>query len=99
MMTDNIIWSRDNILLLIDHLKLNKCLWDIKCLDYRNKYRKKRAYQNILQELISIMPLLDITNLKKKINIIRTQFRRESRKEQNSQKSGVGTADLYTPTL
>nr|CAI5829191.1 unnamed protein product [Callosobruchus analis] len=74
------------------------CLWDVKSKDYSNKQKRNASYEMLLQKLKEINPQATIEILKKKINNMRTAFRRELKKVQSSKGTGQ-RGDTYQPTL
>ena len=59
--------------------------------------KKESAWEEIKQELNEEGNSYTIEELKKKWNILRTQYRKEQILVINSKKSGSGTNDLYVP--
>ncbi|XP_055377142.1 uncharacterized protein LOC129609234 [Condylostylus longicornis] len=85
---------------LIENYKQFPCLWDIKCEGYKNRVLKDEAYENLLPIYQKIDPNANLECLKKKINSMRTSFRRELCKVRNSKKkTGSAPEDVHTPTL
>ncbi|KAK4886555.1 hypothetical protein RN001_002826 [Aquatica leii] len=75
------------------------CLWKVKCKDYSDKNKKNDAYKILLTKLQELEPDARIEDVKKKINSLRSCFRKEYKKVINSKRSGTGTEDVYKPTL
>ncbi|XP_071529508.1 uncharacterized protein [Panulirus ornatus] len=97
-------WDRRETLLLIDLYRQNPCLWNVRAEVYKDRNKRVAAINNITAELqksgLSKSGLSVITSeVKKKIESIRSQFGRELRKLEKSKKSGVGADEIYTPTL
>nr|CAI5849989.1 unnamed protein product [Callosobruchus analis] len=82
----------------IESYREQVCLWDVKSKDYSNKQKRNASYEMLLQKLKEINPQATIEILKKKINNMRTAFRRELKKVQSSKGTGQG-GDTYQPTL
>lgn len=61
------------------------CLWKYSCKDYRNKAVKDRAYSALLDKLREIDPRADKNSVMRKINALRTSFRREHKKVRRAQ--------------
>lgn len=76
------------------------CLWKISSAEYKNKHLKSAAY-NELVELLKTRGLVSATlkDVKSKIQNIRRIVRKKRGKVEASKRSGIGTDDLYTPTL
>lgn len=91
--------SKDFLIEFIDIYKENPCLWQIKNKDYSNKQKKSAAYLQLVQKLNEVENNPTKDGVVKKINSLRTCFRKEYRKVLASEKSGAGTDDLYKPSL
>ncbi|KAJ8020136.1 hypothetical protein HOLleu_42010 [Holothuria leucospilota] len=74
-------------------------LWKIKSDEYMKRDKKADAYNVLLQKYKEHFPAATLEELKKKLNILRTNFRSELRKVERSVKSGAGTEDLYVSSL
>nr|CAI5843165.1 unnamed protein product [Callosobruchus analis] len=84
----------------IESYREQVCLWDVKSKDYSNKQKRNASYEMLLQKLKEINPQATIEILKKKINNMRTAFRRELKKENVQSSKGTGQGgDTYQPTL
>ena len=92
-------WNRHLVSLLIENFRAHPCLWKVKHKDYKNKTLRLQALRQIKSVLSVFVPNLTEELLRKKIDGIRGQFRRELKNKINSKKSGAGTADLYVPKL
>ena len=87
---------------LIDCIRLYKelpSLWKIKSEDYNDRNKKIRDYRILLEKYRERYPKAAVEDVKKKFNALRTNFRKEMKKVENSKKSGAGSEDLYEPTL
>lgn len=91
--------SREFLTEFIDIYKENPCLWKIKTKDYSNKQKKNYAYEKLSTKLREIEADASKESVVKKINSLRTCFRKEYRKVIASEKSGAGIDDVYIPTL
>lgn len=75
-------------------------LWKVKSCHYNNKTIKNVAYQKLLAKLKELYPDADIELVKKKINALRTNFRKELRKvEASKERSKVTGEPVYVPSL
>ncbi|KAM4049113.1 uncharacterized protein ACNLHF_006287 [Anomaloglossus baeobatrachus] len=85
----------------IDHYQALTCLWQIKSKDYSNKVVKRRAYLELVDIVKKHYPTeeVDINVVKKKIQGLRTVFKKEVKKIEDSKRSGAGTDEIYTPRL
>lgn len=74
-------------------------VWKIKSDDYKNRDLKSECYVKLTDKLKELQPTADINCTKRKINTLRSNFRRELKKQINSRKSGAGADDMYEPTV
>lgn len=66
---------------------------------YRDRDKKRAAFQSVAKEMQDVSVYATVDEIRKKIDTLRNQYRRELRKKEKSEKSGAATADIYTPTL
>lgn len=90
---------RDFLREFIELYKENTCLWKVKSKDYSNRQMKTAAYEILRRKLSEVEAIATKENVVKKINSLRTCFRKEYRKVILSERSGAGFDDIYTPTL
>lgn len=83
----------------IDLYKSLPSLWKIKSKDYNNRIKKKLAYDVLVKKLRVVEPKADRNRVVKKINNIRSSYRREQKKIYKSKLSGASDDDIYTPSL
>ncbi|KAF7283311.1 hypothetical protein GWI33_000942 [Rhynchophorus ferrugineus] len=88
METNHTFWAE-----FIDIYRQQVCLWDVNSNNYLNKQKRNASYDVLLQKLKEMNPKATVEGLKKKINNMRTAFRRELKKVQC--KGG----EIYQPTL
>lgn len=67
--------------------------------DYKNHDLKSECYVKLTDKLKELHPTANINCTKRKINTLRSNFRRELKKQINSRKSGSGADDMYEPTV
>lgn len=87
---------------LIDFLELYKsfpCLWYIKSKDYSDRDKKRQAYEILIEKYKEVDKAATKETVVKKINSIRTVYRKELLKVNKSIRSGAGDDDIYKPTL
>nr|XP_022904816.1 uncharacterized protein LOC111416925 [Onthophagus taurus]XP_022910276.1 uncharacterized protein LOC111421364 [Onthophagus taurus] len=77
----------------------NSCLWKVKSAEYMDRNKKDEGYQLLVEVFKQINPAANIDLVKKKINSMRSCFRKEYKKVIESKKSGAGSEDIYTPSL
>ncbi|XP_075194137.1 uncharacterized protein LOC142294950 [Anomaloglossus baeobatrachus] len=76
-------------------------LWKIKSPEYSNRQLKKDAYLKMIAIYDKYHPNQKGTEdlVKRKIQAIRTVYKKELNKIEESKRSGAGTGDVYVPTL
>lgn len=74
-------------------------LWRIKSKDYMDKHKRMNAIKKMTELLKVSRGNITEEDVKKKINILRTTFKRENNKVKKSMLSGSGTDELYVPSL
>ncbi|CAJ0938723.1 unnamed protein product [Ranitomeya imitator] len=93
--------EQDCVRALIEMYRSLPCLWKIKSADYSNRYKKKDAYENLVAIYKEHHPTetVDEHIVRKKIQALRTVYKKELNKVEKSLKSGAGTDDVYVPKL
>lgn len=91
--------ERKFILECIEVYRSLPALWDIKSKDYSNRIKKNEQYEQLLRKYREYYPDADKSQLVKKFNSLRTNFRKELNRIKYSEKSGAGTDDITEPTL
>ncbi|XP_053954252.1 uncharacterized protein LOC128860638 [Anastrepha ludens] len=71
-------------------------LWDTRSMAYKKPYLKREAYVKLRDKLREIDPDVQVDYVKRRINGLRSCYRRELRRIQDSKMKGD---DLYRPTL
>ncbi|CAJ0956626.1 unnamed protein product [Ranitomeya imitator] len=86
---------------LINMYRSLPCLWKIKFADYSIHYKKKAAYEKLVALYKEHHPTetVDENIVRKKIQALRTVYKKEMNKVEKSMKSGAGTDDVYVPKL
>jgi hypothetical protein len=71
---------------LTDLLHSMPCLWDVTCLDYRNRTNKKDGMQSTANEFV-------VTNneMEKKIHSLKTKFPKQHKKLADSKRNDCST--------
>ncbi|KAL1448220.1 hypothetical protein WDU94_000601 [Cyamophila willieti] len=83
----------------IELYKNEPCLWKVSSKDYHNKIKRAEAFNKLVLKLKEIDPAADKEAALKKINNLRTTFRKEYKKVIKSMKSGAGRDEIYVPKL
>ncbi|XP_076298584.1 uncharacterized protein LOC143217826 [Lasioglossum baleicum] len=73
-------------------------LWSKVHPNYLNKYKKQRALEKLLLIYKEMKPTAILKDVSKKINTLRSNYRRELNKIKTSMRSGSGTNEIYKPT-
>ncbi|KAF6208948.1 hypothetical protein GE061_014691 [Apolygus lucorum] len=79
----------------IELYKSFPCLWQIKSKEYRDKALKNNAYEQLIKLFKEVDSKANREMVAKKINSLRTVYKKELIKVRNSELTG----DIYTPTL
>ena len=91
--------EKDNTLEFISMYRNLECLWRVQCKDYSNKNKRNSALDALLDIYRKVVPGAKKADVLRKINTLRSSFRRELKKINESKKSGSGTDELYTSSL
>ena len=90
-------WRDDLTQLVLDLLRNQECLWNVKSEHYRNRNIQDKALEEMVKELN--IPDLTQEDVKLKIKSIRSRYSSELAKVLKSEKSGAGRDDIYVPKL
>ncbi|KRF94180.1 anaphase-promoting complex subunit 6 isoform X2 [Drosophila mojavensis] len=74
-------------------------LWLTNSKDYRNRKLKAHSYDRLLRHMRTSDPYANIHMVKRKINNLRTSYRRELRKVLESRANGAYSGEEYVPSL
>lgn len=74
-------------------------LWKIKSSEYHDRGKREAAYVKLVDVLKRIDPSANKDKVLKKINNIRSSYRKEVKKVESSSKSGSGADEQYVPKL
>lgn len=83
----------------IEIYRSEPCIWNVKSSEYSHRPQKEAAYAKLLEHLKQIEPGATRETVLKKINTLRSNFRKELRKVKASKKTGSAADDTYKPTL
>lgn len=83
----------------IDIYRQLPCLWKIKSKSYSNRFKKNEAYAKLLLYYKEKDPNATIDSVKRKINNLRSTFRKELKKVRKSKRSGESSDNIYEPSL
>jgi len=96
---DSRTYSREFMIEFIDLYKTLPAVWKVKSKSYSDRNLKNAAYEKLISKLREVEPNADRETAVKKINNIRSSYRRELKKVKQSMHSGAGSDDVYSPTL
>lgn len=89
-------WSRISTLKFIKKYRSLDSIWNVKSKEYHNRDKKDIAYTDLLDVVKKFDPQATKDTVVKKINNLRSAFRKELKKVNFAQRSGCGT---YVPRL
>ncbi|CAK9802610.1 hypothetical protein ANTQUA_LOCUS3399 [Anthophora quadrimaculata] len=75
------------------------CLWQVSYKGYKDRLLRNRAYDALVQKLREVNPIADRETVIRKINTLRTAFRREYKKVRSSQKMVWNPQQRYKSSL
>ncbi|CAJ0936774.1 unnamed protein product [Ranitomeya imitator] len=86
---------------LIEMYRYLPCLWQIKSADYSNRNKKREAFAKLVALFKQHNPCekVDESVVRKKIQGLRTVYKKELNKVVKSKKSGAATDEVYVPSL
>ena len=97
-MVDN--YTTHNFLIsFIDEYRQLPCLWQVKSADYKNKKLKKQAMEHLVAFYKPVCPGANFDYVRRKINSIRSAYRREVKKIEESTQSGAAAENVHVPRL
>ncbi|KAG5896356.1 hypothetical protein JTB14_005834 [Gonioctena quinquepunctata] len=74
-------------------------LWKIKSRSYTDRKSKESGHNELVELYKKIDSFANVETVKKKINNLRSAFRKELKKVKKSTRSGASTSSVYKPTL
>lgn len=93
-------WTRQITSEFIELYKEKICLWKVKDESYLNRHLKRLAYEDLVNFLKSKnFTNITVKDVKTKIQNLRSAFRKESKKIEDSNRSGSGVDNIYSPSL
>lgn len=73
-------------------------LWNITLKEYSDRDKKKRGYENLRHIFLQLKPKATIEDVKKQINILRSNYRKELKKIKDSKRTGTASESVYEPS-
>lgn len=92
-------WSKEFTVDFIELYRNYPCLWRIKSSDYSDRNKRNNAYENLCSKLQEIDETATKETVVKKVDSLRSNFRKELKKIKESKRSGAGTDNVYIPKL
>ncbi|KAL2092991.1 hypothetical protein ACEWY4_010303 [Coilia grayii] len=94
------LWTEEMERLLITFYMLHtehQCLWNVKAKSYKDKDLRKKALEELCQQLTNEDQVVNEQDVKKKFKNLRTVFAREHSAVVDSSRSGAGATEVYLP--
>lgn len=95
----NSLSERELILHFINIYRDIPATWRMKSAEYADRIKRSCGYGQLLYRYKFYSPYATIEEVKKKINILRTCYRRETKKIKQSIEDGYVGDDVYKPSL
>lgn len=83
----------------IEMYKSFPCLWQVKNKDYSDRNKKNVAYEELIKKYKEIDTMANKETVTKKINSLRSVYKKELKKVRASEISGTGEENVYKPSL
>lgn len=83
----------------IETYKYYSALWNTKSDIYKNKYQRSKGIEALIKLCKEKFQEADESFVKRKINNLRTAFKRELNKVQQAKRTRSSSDDIYIPTL
>ena len=90
-------WPTDHVLFLIDLYQENRVLWDHTLDSHKDLCAIEEARKRIVEELSKKGWVYSIKQVTKKLNSLRTNFKRTDKKIKDSKVSGISADTVYKP--
>ncbi|KAF5280901.1 hypothetical protein FQR65_LT03050 [Abscondita terminalis] len=74
-------------------------LWRVKCKEYSDRDKKTQAYEALVSKYMEVDPSATRETVTKKINSMRSVYRKELAKVNKSIHSGMSDDEVYKPSL
>lgn len=91
---DNEFWRE-----FLELFREQPSLWQVKSDLYRNKIQRTKSFRIMLCKLQEVNPAATVEDVKKKLRNLKTTYRREAKKVQDSIRSGAAAEEEYVPNL
>ncbi|XP_046829154.1 uncharacterized protein LOC124428752 isoform X1 [Vespa crabro] len=98
-MADLVGYTHEFLAEFIQLYRAQPCLWQIRCKGYKDRLLRGRAYDVLVQKLREVNEYADKDTVIRKINTLRTAFRREYNKVKSSQIASDDPQNQYKSSL
>ncbi|CAH1100756.1 unnamed protein product [Psylliodes chrysocephalus] len=98
-MADTRFWSKEILTQFLEIYRKHPALWMVKSKDYTNKNLKDKGHRELIELCKQVIENPDKNFFCKKNQSIRSCFRKELKKVEQSKRSGASENDVYTPSL
>jgi hypothetical protein len=88
-------WSKEFLLEFIEEFRGYPCIWK----EYHNHEMKESAYSALMEKVKTVDHQANKESVMKKINNLRSSFRKERKKVLMAKKSGMSSEDLLCPEI
>ncbi|KAI8115983.1 hypothetical protein FF38_01498 [Lucilia cuprina] len=92
-------WDKNSVLKLINLWQEYPCLYNPRNQLYHNKHSRNEALEKITKNLQELIPDIKVNDVKVKISYLRSQYAREIQKQKEFTRSGMGTDEVYVPSV
>ncbi|XP_003706919.1 uncharacterized protein LOC100876629 [Megachile rotundata] len=97
--SDLVGYTHDFLAEFIQLYRSYPCLWQVRYKGYKDRLLRNRAYDALVQKLREVNPIANRETVIRKINTLRTAFRREYKKVRTSQKMVKNPRQRYRSSL
>lgn len=97
--TDLVGYSHEFLTEFIHLYRSFPCLWQVRYRGYKDRILRNRAYDALVHKLREVNPVADRETVIRKINTLRTAFRREYKKVRTSQRTVSNPRRRYKSSL
>lgn len=91
--------DREFIIELLQLYRQHPALWKVKSTEYSDRNLKNDAYKVLIEKYKKVNPMADKESVKKKVNSLRTNYRKELKKVHASYRYGTSIDDIYVSPL
>ncbi|XP_049542545.1 uncharacterized protein LOC125955454 [Anopheles darlingi] len=74
-------------------------VWKVKSDGYKDRNKRDQAYLKLVNKMKEFDPCADKNTVSTKLNSLRSTYRRELKKVRDSMRSGIGSDEVYVPSL